>query len=348
MLIELLLASRSLALGRSAHQFAAPRRSSIAASSAIMSTASASKIGTRSMFGSQPLSSRGSAPSFGFGSSSREQAAKVFQGQEHAKLSTAGVSSPGPSAYSLRGSVGKQSSSKTKNDPTWKFGSAERFSESSKTHRVPGPGNYPIGGSFGGQVQSKYASSSKPGFGSAEREHVRKVYISEDHQKALHGVSSPGPQKYYASTQIGKGREGHEPNAPGFVFGSANRFRYEHVKRASASPGPGAYALGASVGKQLVSTKHSAPSPGFGTSTRAEQAKLHISKEHAKTASAGSASPGPMAYSLPGSTGIQHATAANGRKTAPSWKMPTAPRFAADKPNKKRLNVTPGPGSYCV
>ena len=134
----------------------------------------------------------------------------------------------------------------------------------------------------------------------------------------------------------------------GFVFGSANRFRYEHVKRASARPGPGAYALGASVGKQLVSTKHSAPSPGFGTSTRAEQAKLHISKEHAKTASAGSASPGPMAYSLPGSTGVQHATAANGRKTAPSWKMPTAPRFAADKPNKKRLNVTPGPGSYCV
>ena len=49
-----------------------------------------------------------------------------------------------------------------------------------------------------------------------------------------------------------------------------------------------------------------------------------------------------------GSTGVQHATAANGRKTAPSWKMPTAPRFAADKPNKKRLNVTPGPGSYCV
>ncbi len=73
-----------------------------------------------------------------------------------------------------------------------------------------------------------------------------------------------------------------------------------------------------------------------------------LSKEHAKTASAGSASPGPMAYSLPGSTGVQHATAANGRKTAPSWKMPTAPRFAADKPNKKRLNVTPGPGSYCV
>ena len=265
-----------------------------------MSSASASKIGTRSMFGSQPLSSRGSAPSFGFGSSSREQAAKVFQGQEHAKLSTAGVSSPGPSAYSLRGSVGKQSSSKTKNDPTWKFGSAERFA-ASKQDRLPGPGNYPIGGSFGGQVQSKYASSSKPGFGSAEREHVRKVYISEDHQKALFGVSSPGPQKYYASTQIGKGREGREPNAPGFVFGSANRFRYEHVKRASASPGPGAYALGASVGKQLVSTKHSAPSPGFGTSTRAEQAKLHISKEHAKTASAGSASPGPMAYSLPGS-----------------------------------------------
>ena len=93
-----------------------------------------------------------------------------------------------------------------------------------------------------------------------------------------------------------------------------------------------------------MSTKASAPSPGFGTSDRAQQAKLHISKEHAKTGY-GLQSPGPQAYSLPGSTGQQHSSR---YASSSSWGFGTASRWAADKPKKGRLNVTPGPGSYCV
>ena len=81
---------------------------------------------TRSMMGDQPLSKRRSAPMYGFGSSTRTQASKVFLSREHAKLSTAGFS-PGPRAYTLRASVGTQVDGSKASSPRWVFGSADRF-----------------------------------------------------------------------------------------------------------------------------------------------------------------------------------------------------------------------------
>lgn len=93
---------------------------------------------TRSMFGDQAPSKRRSAPSFGFGSSTRNQAAKVFISPEHAKLSSMAYS-PGPSAYSLRASVGTQADGRKASSPQWVFGSAERFMASAKRD-VQNPG----------------------------------------------------------------------------------------------------------------------------------------------------------------------------------------------------------------
>ena len=62
---------------------------------------------TRSMFGDQPLSSRRSQPSYGFGSSTREHSARLFVSNAHS-ATVGGKASPGPATYSQRASVGHQ------------------------------------------------------------------------------------------------------------------------------------------------------------------------------------------------------------------------------------------------
>ena len=95
---------------------------------------------TRSMFGDQAHSKRRSSPSYGFGSSTRGQAAKVFLSRDHAKLS-APNSSPGPSAYTLRASVGSQADGRKASSPQWVFGSSDRFSSGSVA-KAENPGAY--------------------------------------------------------------------------------------------------------------------------------------------------------------------------------------------------------------
>lgn len=135
----------------------------------------------------------------------------------------------------------------------------------------------------GPQISSAKQSQPMFGFGTADREHVAKVYVSEDHNKSLHGIDSPGPMMYALNAAVGKQELSQKANQPAWVFAVQDRFKYEHVKRAATSPGPGAYRLGQSVGPQVASTKASAPMPGFGTSNREHMTKLYISQEHVRT-----------------------------------------------------------------
>lgn len=96
-----------------------------------------SHLYTRSMFGEQAASRRRSAPSFGFGSSTRNQAAKVFLSSDHAKLSTPGFS-PGPSAYTLKAAVGTQADGRKASSPQWVFGTNDRFSFGKRSDQNPG------------------------------------------------------------------------------------------------------------------------------------------------------------------------------------------------------------------
>ena len=122
--------------------------------------------------------------------------------------------------------------------------------------------------------------------------------MSEDHNKARHGIESPGPMVYKLKGAFGKQDASRAANQPAWVFSSTNRFKYDHLKRAATSPGPGSYTLGASVGPQVASTKTSAPAPGFGTSDRDHVAKLYLSPEHEKL-QAGVHSPGDAAATPP-------------------------------------------------
>jgi hypothetical protein len=133
------------------------------------------------------------------------------------------------------------------------------------------------------QVSSSKQTQPMFGFGSAGREHVAKVFVSEEHNKSLHGIDSPGPMMYTLNGSVGKQELSKTRNQPAWVFASSDRFKYDHVKRAATSPGPGAYALGMAVGPQVASTKESAPMPGFGTSNREQMGKLYISSEHVRS-----------------------------------------------------------------
>ena len=151
---------------------------------------------TRSMFGSQPLSARRSAASYGFGSSTRDHQAKLFISQAHSATAGYGLGSPGPATYGLRASVGRQEDARKASAPSYGFSTNERFTVSKDTDAA----NAPIGGfsasSFGNQASSSTASQPRFGFGSAERNQMERVFISEEHNKSMFGKHSPGPCSY--------------------------------------------------------------------------------------------------------------------------------------------------------
>lgn len=229
--------------------------------------------GTRSTFGTQTSSKRGSAPSYGFGSGTRAHREKTFVSQEHSALE-AGKESPGPAVYKHRAAVGEQIDGKMASAPQWAFGTADRFMGNSKEQQ-PGPGAYATTRGIQAQVSSQKATAPMFGFGSSTRAHVEKVFISQDHNKGLHGINSPGPMAGYQMTAaVGNQVDSKKAGQPAWVMGKADRFVYDHVKRAAGAPGPGAYPQTPGVGPQVSSNKESSARYGFGTSNRDHMAKV--------------------------------------------------------------------------
>ncbi|EGR29290.1 hypothetical protein IMG5_159370 [Ichthyophthirius multifiliis] len=74
-----------------------------------------------SSFGKMRLSTKLTAPKYGFGTADRQQQNKVFQNKELAKTNFAGKSSPGP-AYDVRG----MDYFTYKNEPAWRIGTQVR------------------------------------------------------------------------------------------------------------------------------------------------------------------------------------------------------------------------------
>ena len=232
---------------------------------------------TYSTFGSQALSVKKSAPSVGFGTSTRKQAQRVFITQEHMMLACAGKESPGPAVYQLPPSVGgKQPDGRKADPPVWGFGTAQRFRPKSAPPKVdghagnnPGPGHYTSPpASVGPQVLARFRSEPLRGFGTAERKNVRKVWISQVHQKTdMHGMDSPGPATYALKSTMGKQDESTIPSPPTWVMADVGRRKAaEEIGR--HSPGPATYTLYAAVGPQPDSRRPRAATPGFGASTR--------------------------------------------------------------------------------
>ena len=314
---------------------------------------------TKSTFGPQFSTRRRTAPSYGFGTSTRAQANKLFVSQEHTQLATAGSHSPGPGAgYRLHPAVGgAQPDGRRANAPRYSMTTAERFPGQKKVDISPGPGAHAVQSTaMGRQVTGAFKSEPRIGFGTAGREHVRKVFISQEHQKTdLHGMDSPGPAAPYSlPTTLGKQSQGSIKSPPTWVFSSADRkdpIEVMQLTKSAREPGPGTYAIKTSVGGQQVDSKiASQPMPSFGTGKI--DTPLYISKEHIKISHFGKASPGPAAnYQMGTSTGKQSIARGTPEHrlsaTQPSWMFPTASRWAYLE-KEARSNSTPGPGAYNI
>lgn len=305
---------------------------------------------TRSTLGDQPMSTKKSAPCYGFGSSTREQAGKVFVSQEHTALATAGTQSPGPATYLLPPSVGgKQPDGRKADPPVWGFGTSQRFRPKSAPVKPdghagnnPGPGAYGLPpASVGPQVLARHSTAPMMGFGTSKREKQRKVWISQDHARLdMHGWDSPGPAAAYTlKSTMGKQDHSTAESPPAWVFGSSARAKAD---AGMTSPGPAVYTLPQSVGPQPDSRKPRAATPGFGAATRDKRAMLYLGPAHSK-GSHGKISPGPFApYNLIDSVGSQvHSKT----RTAPASTFSKASRWASYEREIKK-NSTPGPGAY--
>jgi len=298
----------------------------------------------------QCIAAKKSAPSYGFGSATREQANKLFVSQEHTLIATGGTASPGPAHYLLPASVGgKQPDGRKKDPPTWSFGGADRFLYGyGKPTKGPGPEEYTMHPSVGGkQPDGARANAPEYGFGTSTREQVKKLFISQQHTLTiLAGTQGPGPAKYNLPASVGgKQPDGRKKDPPTYSFGGAARTTIEPGLDTPAA----IYEMGSAVGASPRGTPKpegkiaQAPAYGFGAATREQAGKVFVSQEQTALAPPNVPTPGPAApYNLAAAIGDQ-----------PSSRYKTQPRMAFSKESRWRVleaelkrNTVPGPGAY--
>jgi len=102
-----------------------------------------------SAVGAQVASTKQSLPKYGFGTSDREQAQKVYLSPEHEKV-TGGREAPGPGKYPIASMTGNTiaSSGHGATSQKWGFGTSKRFNDTFKKGGprmyAPGPGAYVV------------------------------------------------------------------------------------------------------------------------------------------------------------------------------------------------------------
>ena len=197
--------------------------------------------GTKSMFGEQVRSTSRSAPSFGFGTSSRHGPSRTS-------------ASPGPSAYTVPRGVGTQPDSRKISSSQYGFGSNGRFKDKAKmgpgapayvrtdkrerrshpsackwlTIMCAGPAAYDMPPGVGRQVDSGKTNQPRFGFGTE----------NSSNQRPAHGVESPGPI-YSLNAAVGSQQLSQRGTQPSWNFTTEHRFKSDQQRR-TTSPGPGA------------------------------------------------------------------------------------------------------------
>jgi len=299
----------------------------------------------RSMLGDQLISTRESAPAFGFGTGTRAHQEKTFITEDHAKLNLDPKKSPGPAAYGKKSTLGSQLESTSNTEPQWVFGSNARFAKPSVEQlKFPAANAYTLKPAIGGQLDSLKPSQPVYGMGSSTREGVRKIYVSEEHATATFaGVGSPGPASYMLQPAIGLQCLSIKQTPPTWAFAKNERFQDPDIRRAAKLPAPNAYSQPSSVGPQLASTRCSAPLPGFGTSTREHMSKVFLTPAHEKV-QFGKASPGPLSYTQHPSIGKQLMSP---KRDQPSWGFGSCDRWYTRNMAKRHADL-PAPGAYNI
>jgi|TARA_B110001469_G_scaffold123018_1_gene134463 hypothetical protein len=192
-----------------------------------------------SSVGRQIYSTNTSFPHYGFGTSDRAMAARVFISPQHSECGSIGLSSPGPA------SINNTSRGMGEGSHKFGFGTDGRWTREqmrlSQASEQPGPGTYTMD-----SAQSQYASSSSPkeasyGFGTSNRAHAEKIFVSNAHAQGGAFVLSPGPASRSSGPTSSMGRQASTRGrtAPMSSFGKASRWSL----KIDTTPGPGAYAI---------------------------------------------------------------------------------------------------------
>jgi len=195
-----------------------------------------------SSVGRQVYSTNKSFPHYGFGTSDRDMAARVFISAAHAECGPNFGASPGPAFINNSGCGMGDNSQK------FGFGTDGRWTREQRrlndASEQPGPGTYTMDA-----AQGQYSSSGRQrevkepsyGFGTSNRAHAAKLYISKAHAEGSGGafVYSPGPASYTLTPSMGGQASTRGRTAPMSSFGKASRWS----DRVDTTPGPGAYAI---------------------------------------------------------------------------------------------------------
>jgi hypothetical protein len=276
---------------------------------------------------------RRSAPSFGFGSATREQAGKLFVSQEHTSKALSRQISPGPARYTMLPSIGgpklgKQPDGRKPDPPVWKFATADRFLYGyGKSEQRPDPGAY-TPAALTGNKQSDSARQDAPQWkiGTSTRAQARKVFISNKHQKSDLVGNSPGPAAYLLPATVGgKQPDGRMADQPTWTMPGRTRAQPEGIPE---SPGP-IYPLPRGIGKQ----------PDH---LRSEPAYSMASPNRMPAEEGGKLSPGPI-YESGSSLGAKQASSRNRRGARPTFG--NEDRWAKHEAELRR-NTIPAPGHY--
>lgn len=171
-------------------------------------------------------------PIFGFGTGQQRANWKVFISQEH-NLAFYGRASPGPLAYGLGSTMGKQALSTMRSTPSLSFGSGDRSGQYTPLKSSsPGPAAYGLDASIGKQILSTMRSSSRMAFGKGPQMHNHKLYINEEINKAFYGREGPGPSTAQQTPGFYRQPLSRHRTAPQFGFSQVRAER----KRARARP----------------------------------------------------------------------------------------------------------------
>lgn len=254
---------------------------------------------------------RRSAPSFGFGTASRQQAQKLSA----SPTVLLGTESPGPK-YALAPSVGGKQPDKS-SPPVWGFNKASRFGYGNSERR-PGPDSYRL---------PSLLSTRQPDASKADAPR----YSLQGRARAPvdAGLSSPGPAAYKLRPTVGgKQPHGKMRDAPTWTLTSRETMHVgSEPEPGVGSPGP-IYKLPRGLGKQPDSAYRTEP-------------MMSIASAERTPIEPGSNSPGPI-YSLPSAIDKQ----IDGHKhSAPRPSFSKHSRWAGLEAEQKK-NTVPGPGHY--
>ena len=186
----------------------------------------------------QIVSTKKSAATPSFGSSTRDNQQKLFLTTDHEKIHY-GRHSPGPSIYQATSCFGIQQNARNRSSPMWRMSKSSRFEYDyeKRASKLPGAGQYVAGSSVGKMVVSQKKTMPKFSFGRGTRDAKAKLFTSADHEKSQYGKHSPGPTTSVTDSSMGRQILSRRSSHNAWSFGSAVRKTFKE----SEVPGPGAY-----------------------------------------------------------------------------------------------------------